>query len=108
MQMTLNDFLMKKLKCSKNLKNLVFLRFYQIFEVTFDMGSVEQIDKWLHFQAQFFMKFDRKILTALLIMNECITSKKKPLKLYKGQHFFEFQLAKGAPVLLEAGGKPST
>ena len=41
-------------------------------------------------------------------MNECITSKKKPPKLYKGQHFFGFQLARAAPVLLEAGGKPST
>ena len=40
-------------------------------------------------------------------MNECITSKKKPPKLYKGQHFFKLQLARGAPVL-EAGGKPST
>ena len=39
-------------------------------------------------------------------MNECITSKKKPQKLPKCQHFFGFQLA-GAPVL-EAGGKPST
>ena len=40
-------------------------------------------------------------------MNECITSKKKPSKLHKGQHFFGFQLAGAAPVL-EAGGKPST
>ena len=41
-------------------------------------------------------------------MNERITFKKKPRKLYKCQHFFGFQLARAAPVLLEAGGKPST
>ena len=41
-------------------------------------------------------------------MNERITSKKKPPKLYKCQHFVGVQLAGAAPVLLEAGGKPST
>ena len=41
-------------------------------------------------------------------MNERITSKKKPRKLQIVQHFFGFQLAGAAPVLLEAGGKPST
>ena len=35
-----------------------------------------------------------------LIMNECITSEKKPPKLHKCQHFLGFQLARGAPVLL--------
>ena len=54
------------------------------------------------------MHFPGKIPTAFLGMNECITSKKKPPKLYKGQHFFGFQLARAAPALLEAGGKPST
>ena len=50
-----------------------------------------------------------KIPTALLIMNECITSKRKPLKLTKGQHFFGFQLARAAPVLLlRATGVSST
>ena len=53
------------------------------------------------------MKFPGKIPIAFLIMNECITSKKKTSKLYKCQHFFGFQLARAAPVL-EAGGKPST
>ena len=33
---------------------------------------------------------------------------KKPQKLQIVQHFFGFQLARAAPVLLEAGGKPST
>ena len=33
--------------------------------------------------------------------------KKKPPKLYKSQHFFGFQLARGAPVC-RAGGKTST
>ena len=41
-------------------------------------------------------------------MNECITFQKKPRKLQIVQHFFSFQLAGAAPVLLEAGGKPST
>ena len=74
--MSSNEFLIEKLKFSKNLKNVIFLKFYQIFEVTFDIGLVEQIDNWLHLQAWFFMNFDRKIPTAFLIMNEFITSKK--------------------------------
>ena len=41
-------------------------------------------------------------------MNERITFQKKPQKLQIVQHFFRFQLAGAAPVLLEAGGKPST
>ena len=41
-------------------------------------------------------------------MNELITSRKKPQQLQIVQHFFGFQLAGAAPVLLEAGGKPST
>ena len=54
------------------------------------------------------MNFDRKILTAFLVMNEHITLKKKPQNLQIFQHCFGFQLAGAAPVLLEAGGKPST
>ena len=55
------------------------------------------------------MNFDRKILTTFLIMNERITSKKKPQKLHKFQHFFGFQLAGAAPVLLlRATGVSST
>ena len=54
------------------------------------------------------MNFPGKIPIAFLVMNECITFKKKPRKLQIVQHFFGFQLARAAPVLLEAGGKPST
>ena len=54
------------------------------------------------------MNFPGKIPTAFLVMNECITSKKKLPKLYKGQHFFGFQLARAAPALCRAGGKPTT
>ena len=39
-------------------------------------------------------------------MNECITSNKTPPQLHKCQHLFGSQLARAAPVLLEAGGKP--
>ena len=72
------------------------------------MGLVEQIDKWLHSQEANFMNFDRKILTALWVMNECITFEKKPQKLQIAQHFFGFQLAGAAPVLWQSCGKPST
>ena len=72
------------------LKNVIFFKFHQNFDLTFDMSSVEQIDKCLHFQAGFSMNFDREILTAFLVMNEHITSKKKPQKLHKCQHFFGF------------------
>ena len=54
------------------------------------------------------MKFMGKIPADFLRMNESITSEKKPSKLHKGQHFLGFQLARGAPVLCRAGGKPST
>ena len=37
-------------------------------------------------------------------MNEFISLEKKHAKLHKGQHFFGFQLARTAPVLLRAGG----
>ena len=40
-----DKFPMKKFKISKNLENVIFLKFYQNFEVTFDMSLVEQIDK---------------------------------------------------------------
>ena len=39
------------------------------------------------------------MLTTFLMMNERMTSKKKPQKLHKCQHFFGFQLAGAAPVL---------
>ena len=42
-------------------------------------------------------------------MNECITFKNKPRKLQIVQHFFGFQLARAAPVLLlRATGVSST
>ena len=91
---------MKIMNFQKHLKKIIFLKIYQNFEITFDRGLVEQIDKRLHFQAGFFMHFNRKIRTAFLVMNERITSKNEPLKLYKGQHLFGFPLARGAPVLL--------
>ena len=78
--MASNDFLLKN-EIPKDFKNVIFLNFYKIFEVTFDMGLVEQIDNWLHLQAWFFMNFDRKILPAFLVMNELITLQKKPQKL---------------------------
>ena len=109
MKMLSDEFIIENSKFSKNLKNVIFLKFYRETAVTFNLTLIEQIDKWLYFQAGFSMNFDRKILTASLIMNEHITSKKKPRKLHKCQHFFGFQLARGAPVLLfRATGESST
>ena len=45
MQMYSNDFLMKNLKFSKIHKNIIFLKIYQNFEVTFNIDLVEQINK---------------------------------------------------------------
>ena len=45
MRMSSHDFLMRKSKFAKNSKNVIFLKFYQNFEVTFDMGLIEQIEK---------------------------------------------------------------
>ena len=41
----LPDDLMKKSKFSKNHKNVIFLKFYQNFDVTFNLSLVEQINK---------------------------------------------------------------
>ena len=60
------------------------------------MSSVEQINKWWHFQAVFAMNFDRKILTDFLVMTHYL--KKKPQQLHKCQHFCGFQLAGAASV----------
>ena len=38
MQMSSNEFLMEKSKFSKNLKNVIFLKFHQNFVLTFDMS----------------------------------------------------------------------
>ena len=91
-------FLIKKSKNSKNHKNVIFSRFYRKLSVTQTLTLHYEIDNWLHSHAAFKMNFPVKIPRSLLVMNECITSKKKHPKLYKGQHFFGFQLARGAPV----------
>ena len=44
MQMSSNEFLMEKLKFSKNLKNVIFLKFYRETAVTFNLTLIEQID----------------------------------------------------------------
>ena len=54
------------------------------------------------------MKFPGKNTHCLSHNERTHYFEKKPQKLYKCQHFFGFQLARAAPVLLEAGGKPST
>ena len=45
MGMSSNDFFIRKLKFSKNLKNVIFLKFYRETAVTFDLTLIEQIDK---------------------------------------------------------------
>ena len=40
-----DEFLMKTLKFSKNLENVIFLKFYRETAVTFDSTLIEQIDK---------------------------------------------------------------
>ena len=44
-QISSNEFLMEKLKFSKNLKNVIFLKFYRKLPVTFNLTLIEQIDK---------------------------------------------------------------
>ena len=46
------------------------------------------------------MNFMGKILAALLMMNQCITSRKKNIKIIQMSTFVGFQLARDAPVLL--------
>ena len=45
MRMCSNHIFMKKMKFSKIHKNIIFLKFYQNFEVTFNIDLVEQINK---------------------------------------------------------------
>ena len=78
---------MKDLKFSKIHKNIIFLKFYQNFEVTFNIDLVEQINKWLALQAWILLNFDRKITTAFLVINECITFKKN-LENYSNVNIF--------------------
>ena len=100
-------FYQGNLKFQKKTKNVTFSRFYRKLSVAQTLTLHYEIDNCLHPHAAFQLNFPGKIPISLLVMKECITSKKKPPKLYKGQHFFGFQLARGAPVC-RAGGKPST
>ena len=68
---------------------------------------IEQIERCLHFQEVVDVKLIGKLSRSFFVYHEFITSKKHA-ELFKRQHFFGFQLARAAPVLLEAGGKLST
>ena len=43
--MSSDEFLMQNSKFSKNLKNVIFLKFYRETAVTFNLTLIEQIDK---------------------------------------------------------------